>query len=222
MAISLAAAAIGSAVIGAGSSIIAGNKAAKAQKNAAAQQVAEQRRQYDQDRADLAPWRDAGGAAVNKMAGIYGLSGGTKMAPEDGTGAYGGFFESPGFKFRRDEALRATERAASAGGLLNSGAAKKALMERADNMASAEYGDWWNRLAGIAGVGQAATNSTVQAGQIATQGITAAQQAAGNARASSYANTGSAINSGINNVLSAYMFNKGGGFGGGVPQGGRT
>jgi hypothetical protein len=50
----------GAAILGAGASIISGNKAAKAQTKAADMSVAEQRRQYDQTRTDYAPWRAAG------------------------------------------------------------------------------------------------------------------------------------------------------------------
>jgi hypothetical protein len=57
----------------------------------------------------------------------------------------------------------------------------------------------------MAGVGQAATNTTVAAGQNAASTISNNLIASGNARASSYANTGSAINSGLNNVMSAYL-----------------
>ena len=86
---------------------------------------------------------------------------------------------------------------------------KRQVQRYGEGLAASEYGDWWNRLAGMAGVGQAATNTTVAAGQNATNGITSAIGAAGNARASSYANTGSAINSGLNNIMSAYLYNRG-------------
>ncbi len=204
-----AAAIIGASVLGAGASIIAGNKANKALKDTSNLQIAESRRQYDQDRSDLAPWRTVGGSAIQKLGGLYGLEGGTKSDQP-----YGGFFQSPDYQFRLDQGKQALERSASARGLLGSGAALKAANNYAQNTASAEYGDWYNRLAGLAGQGQQATNTTVQAGQNNTQNVMAAQGAAGNARASSYANTGAAISNGANNALSAYLFNQGGGFGG--------
>lgn len=199
-----AAAIVGAAVVGAGSSLIAGNKAAKAQKNYADQQIAESRRQYDQDRADLAPWRNTGSSALARLAGEYGLNGQQQQSQ---------FQADPGYQFRLTEGNKAIERSAAARGLLNSGATLKAANNYAQDTASAEYGNYWNRLAGLAGVGQAATNATVGAGQNAVGNINNAYQQAGNARASSYANTGSAINSGINNALSAYLFNRAGGFG---------
>src|SRR3546814_16702567 len=63
----VAAAVIGSAVVGAGASAVAGSKAAKAQKKGVDQSVAEQRRQYDQTRADYAPWRAAGESALARL-----------------------------------------------------------------------------------------------------------------------------------------------------------
>lgn len=212
MAISLAAAAIGAAVIGGGATLAAGAASAKAQKKAANSQIGEQRRQYDLTRADYAPWRDIGGAAIKKMGAAYGLDG--TVPSTSGPGAYGGFFESPDYQYRKDETEKAANRGLASRGLLGSGGAVIAKSRLASNLASGEYGDWWNRLAGIAGVGQTATAGTAQAGQAATQGITQAIGAAGNARASSYANTASAINGGINNVLSAYLYRQGGGFGG--------
>ena len=199
----------GAALLGAGSSLISGSKAAKAQKQAADQQVAEQRRQYDTTRADYAPWRATGEAALSRLGAEYGLNG---QAPQSQ------FTESPGYQFRLGEGIKAQERSAASRGLLKSGAAVKAIQRYGEGLAASEYDSYWNRLSGLAGTGQAATNSVTQAGQSATNNITNAYGQMGNARASSYANTGSAVNSGINNVLFAYLNNQGGangGFGGG-------
>jgi hypothetical protein len=141
-------------------------------------------------------------------------------AEAPGGGVDDGFHASPGYAFRRSEGLKAIERSSAARGLLNSGAADKARMRYADGLASSEYDTYANRLAALAGVGQTATNATQQAGAQAAQGISQAQMAAGNARASSYANTGSAINSGVNNLASLYLYQNGGGFGGGGTYGG--
>lgn len=196
-----AAAIAGAAVLGSATSMITGSKAAKAQKNAANAQIAEQRRQYDQDRADWAPWRATGESALARLNNE--MTGGATTA----------FTQTPGYDFRLSEGVKAAERSAAARGRLGSGATMKAVQRYGEGLASAEYGDWWNRNAGLAGVGQQATAATSQAGQNAANNITGALGSAGNARASAYANTGSAINSGINNVLSAYLAQKGGLFG---------
>jgi hypothetical protein len=63
----------GAAIAGAGSNIISGNKAAKAQKQAAQQGADVQRYMFDQARSDQEPWRDAGTGALRKLAGMYGV-----------------------------------------------------------------------------------------------------------------------------------------------------
>lgn len=227
--------AIGAAtVVSAGASMVSGNKAAKAQKNAAEtsaavsrDQIAEERRQYDLTRSDYAPYREVGYGSLNKLAGMYGVT------PMDASGkpitagsaagvgyqGDGGFTASPGYQFRLDEGIKAAERSAAARGSLASGGTMKAITRYAGGLASSEYDTYANRLAALAGVGQSATGSTAQAGQAATAGIGAANSnianaatAAGNAQASSYANTGASIAGGANNLAQMYMM---GGFGGG-------
>lgn len=217
----------GAAVVGAGASIISGNKAASAQRDAAAQaaaasesataqQIAEQRRQYDQTRSDYAPYRETGYRALDTLAGLYGV-GANKIDPTAALEA------TPGYQFQRDQGLQAIDRSNAARGILNSGGADKARMRYASGLAASNYDSYANRLAALAGVGQSATGSTAAAGQGAANNITSAigtnaanignaAMAAGNARASSYANTGSAINSGINNLASLYLYQQGGGF----------
>lgn len=86
----------GAALIGAGASIIGGNKAANAQKDAANQatalqqdQNAEARRQYDQNRTDLAPYRAVGTGALGKLSNLMGV--GTQQGPTtDWAGYVGG------------------------------------------------------------------------------------------------------------------------------------
>lgn len=196
----------GAAIAGAGAQIISGNKAAKAQKQAANASIAEERRQYDLTRADFAPWRETGQGALAKLASMYNVGPAGTTAPGADQGAYGGFFESPGYRFRLDEGNRAVQRSASASGLLRSGAAMKAIDRYSQGLASSEYNSFADRLAQMAGLGQQATGATAAAGQAATQGIVNAYGQIGNARASSYANIGSAINGGINNALSAYLY----------------
>lgn len=212
----------GAAVVGAGATIATGSKAAKAQKYAADQSAETQRYMYDTTRSDYAPYRDVGNNALYKLADMYGvghsggMAGATGAAGASGTtGDYGGFQASPGYQFRKDQAIGAVKANASARGLLGSTASANKIAERVDGLASSEYDSFANRLASLAGIGQSATGGTAAAGQSAANGISAAQQAAGNARASAYANTGSAINSGAQNLASLYLYQHNGGFGGG-------
>ena len=235
------AAIVGASIIGAGTSIIAGNKAAKATTKAATQANDTERYIYDQTRADYAPFRDVGYGALGKLADMYGVSRSTGAAPSTGpssklysqfgldgrgggdyynqpdavggtsgrTAGFDGFQASPGYQFRLSEGLKAIERSASSNGTLRGGATMKAIGRYADGTASAEYENFANRLAALAGVGQSATGSTAAAGQAFASGTSANLNAAGAARASAYANTGNAINQGVSNLASAYLYNKG-------------
>lgn len=188
---------IGAAVIGAGASIYTGSKAAGAQKSAANQQIAAQQQQFNQTRADLAPWRSTGGSALEKLSQLYGLNG---SAPDPSV-----FTASPGYQYRFNEGIRGVDRGAAARGLLHSGAAVKAEENVGQGLASQEFGNYTNTLMGIAGTGQQAANTSAAAGQSSANAISQAYGQAGNARASSYANIGSSINSGINNGLFSYL-----------------
>lgn len=200
----------GAAILGAGASIIGGNKAAKAQVTSTNAAIANDQRQSDQTRADFAPWREAGGLALGGLTRAYGLTGtnpgavGTEQGQPD-TGAYGGFFTSPGYQFRLSEGLKAIDRGAAARGALTGGATIKAEQRYGEGLAASEYDAYTSRLAQLAGLGQSATAGTAAAGSTAAGNISSALIQSGNARASSYTNTASAINSGLNNVMSAYL-----------------
>jgi hypothetical protein len=201
----------GAAVLGAGATIVAGNKASKAQIQSTNAAIAADTRQNDLTRADFAPWRAAGGLALGALTNAYGLNGSTSPGPvgnEQGqplSSAYGGFFTSPGYAFRRDEGLKAIDRGAAASGRLGSGATIKAEQRYGEGLAASEYDAYTARLAQLAGLGQSATANTAAAGSTAAGNISSALINSGNARASSYTNTVSAINSGLNNVMSAYL-----------------
>lgn len=218
------AAVIGAAVIGAGASIISGNKAAKAQTQATAAntalqlaQNAEAKRQYDLGRADLAPYRDAGYTALGQL-GTGTQTGG------DFNRSFGlaDFVKDPGYAFRQQEGQRGVEASAAARGGILSGGALKALSRYNQDYASGEYGaaygrfnndmtSRYNRLAGLAQTGQTATNSGIASGnaltgqlQTGVNNISGNNNAAANARASSYVNTGNAISGAANQISSLF------------------
>lgn len=215
---------IGASLIGAGASIISGNKAAKAQTNAANQntvlqreQNAEARRQFDLSRADLAPYRTEGYTALGQLAT------GTKEGG-DFNRSFGisDFVKDPGYDFRQQEGQRGVEASAAARGGVLSGGALKALARYNQDYASSEYGaaynrfnndmtTRYNRLAGLAQTGQTATNTGIAAGnaltnqlQTGVNNITSNNNAAANARASSYVNTGNAISGFVGNAASYF------------------
>jgi hypothetical protein len=104
-----------------------------------------------------------------------------------------------------DEGLKAIDRGAAARGILGSGATIKAEQRYGEGLAASEYDAYTARLSQLAGLGQSATAGTAAAGSSAANNISAALINSGNAKASSYTNTASAINSGLNNIMTAYL-----------------
>lgn len=189
---SLGLAVLGSGALGAGASIFGASQSAKAAREAARAQQA----MYDQQRADLAPWREAGASALTRLAG-------TVDTP---------FQTSPGYQFAFDEGMRAVQDSAAARGRLNSGATWQALNRYGQGVANQEFGNWQNRLAALAGVGQSATTQTGAFGANAANAMGAANMAAGNAIGGGAINAANAINGGVNNLATLYALN--GGWGG--------
>lgn len=117
------------------------------------------------------------------------LTTGPSTAPATGPAAtgtpdYSNFFASPDFQFRLQEGDKAITRNAAALGGLASGNTGAALVERSSNEAAGEYGNYFNRLAALAGIGQSAVNTSTQAGLTTAANIGNATQNAADARAS--------------------------------------
>lgn len=107
-------------------------------------------------------------------------------APRPGTPDFSQFYVSPDYQFRLSEGLKASDRSAAANGMLLSGAQQKALSRYGQGLASQEYGNYWNRLAAMSGIGQTGTNATQNAGSQFSSQAGNALQDAGDARASGY------------------------------------
>lgn len=131
------------------------------------------------------------------------------------TGDMTNFFASPDYNFRREEGMRGLERTAAARGGAFSGNALRALGERNSNLASGEFGDWWDRQAGLAGFGQSATNATAMAGQNKANNVSNNMIGAGDARASGIAGQANAWSGAISGLTNYGMYNGFGGGGGG-------
>lgn len=175
---------LGSAFLGSRASQQAADTSAAAANRAADTQMA----MFQQNRADLEPWR---------AAGQRGLS-----AYEQSIGPT--FQESPGYQFAIEQGVNAIDRAASARGLLNSGARLRELTRYGQGMANQEFGNWQNRLAALAGIGQTATGQTAALGTNAANNIAQTQMAAGNAQAAGGVNATNAVLGGANAGLGLY------------------
>jgi hypothetical protein len=118
------------------------------------------------------------------------------------------FFESPDYQFNLGEGQKAIDRSLVARGRGLSGAGVKEGVRYASGMASNEFGNFYNRLANLAGLGQTATNSTALAGMNAANNNSAALQNLGNTRASIYGQTGQGINNAVQGGISNYMLSQ--------------
>lgn len=159
--------------VGAGSSIIGGaiqsgaaKDAANKQKDAAMYATDLQREmweddksRYEQQRADLEPWRAAG---VRALGGLENADFQRDFSMKD-------FQKDPGYDFRMSEGQKALERSAAARGGLQSGGTLKALTRYGQDFASNEFNNAYNRfnadrdrrfnrLSSLAGIGQTANS----------------------------------------------------------------
>lgn len=237
---SIATAVVGSAVIGA----YASNKAGKAQAQAAgeasdAQLQAQresntlQKEMYDQNRADMEPWRNAGMGSLSQL--VTGLKPGGEFNRNFGMSD---FQADPGYAFRQAEGQKSIDNSAAARGSSLSGATLKALTRFGQDTASGEYQNsynrWnndvsnrFNRISGVAGTGQQATQQIGSMGQqtagnIAQGNMNTANNVAGNtigagnARASGYVGMSNAVTGAANNYLTlSVLGNRGAAAGGG-------
>lgn len=215
-----AAAVVGAAAIGAGTSMMAASKAAKAQKSAANAAAASQERMFERQVELQEPFRQAGLTAQDEILNLLGLS-------EDRGPGYGSlaqpfgakqFQADPGYAFRQAEGMKALERSAAARGNLLSGGTLKGIQRFGQDLASQEYQNAFNRyqveraarlnpLQSLMGAGQSSANVlTGAAGQLG-QGLAQSEMAAGQARASGYVGTANALNQAIGGVTN-YMVQK--------------
>lgn len=178
----------------------AARSAAKTQAKAANNATALQREMFERTNEQQAPYRQAGYTALQDLLG---------MRLNDVTPGPESVMNEPGYQFGMREGMRGIENSAAARGMGLSGAALRAASRfnsdyagtrynDAFNRSQAAFGNRWNRLASLAGIGQTANQQTASAGQnFANQagqnmmGAANAQAAAGMARGNIY---GSALN----------------------------
>lgn len=198
------------AVISAVSSLVNGNRQAKAVSQAADASIDFQREAVAQVRGDLEPWRQTGQNALMQIGNLSGANGAEAMQ-----GAMGAFQASPGYQFRVQQGQQGIENSAASRGMLLSGSALKGVEAFRQGLAADEYGQFYNRLAGLAGAGQQAAAGSGSAGLSAAGAMGQAAMGQGNSLASIYAGQQAGINQGINNLGFAFGAGSGGGGAGG-------
>lgn len=200
----VATAIVGGAVIGG----IASKSAADTQARAARESGDLQYKMFQEQQAAQEPWRKAGEEALNKLI---------PLASEYTPFGMQQFQADPGYQFRLQEGLKQLQRGAAARGGLLSGATLKGTQRYAQEAASNEYQNAFNRyqteraarlnpLQSLAGVGQTAVNQLGQAGQqYATNAGEALQQGAA-ARASGYVGGANALSGALGQLGQYQMY----------------
>jgi hypothetical protein len=211
------------AAIGAGASlfggIMGGKSAKKAAKKAAAAQeratqaaIGEERRQFDLTRSDFMPYLDAGKGGLAGLGDLVGVNGGDKQGA-----AITALQASPYYQSLYKNGLEANLQNASATGGIRGGNEVRSLADFGADTLNQTIQQQLSALAGLAGMGQGATNAVSNFGQNAANNIANLNVARGQAQAGSALAIGG-INSGMwNNIgssLSGLLGGKGGGGGG--------
>lgn len=163
--------------LAAGGALLGGKMSADAAKDAAAMQVAggdramaQQIRMFELGREDMAPYRESGYTALKDIERLMPMFT-QQFGPEQLTR-----YLDPSMDFRMRYGTKATERLGNVGGSAISGNTLRALTEFGQDLASTEYANAFNRaqteptnifnrLSNIAGLGQNAVNTGVQAQQ---------------------------------------------------------
>lgn len=148
------------------------------------------------------------GASAAPAASGAAVPGGTPGSP-----SLARFWASPDYEFNRSEGLRGVEQSAAARGGAFSGNAIRGAADYSSGLASREFGNYFNRLATLAGYGQQANaqagNAIGQSSNTQSQLLT--QQ--GDARASGIMGGANSVAGALNSGLNSYLMYKGGYFG---------
>ena len=223
----VAGAVVGSALIGSN----AASNAASTQANAANRAADISNQQYQQTRQDQMPWMQAGQTALNAL---------TPLATNYTPFGMDQYKADPGYQFRLSEGQRALGHQTAARGGAVSGTSLKAMQDYAQNSASNEYNNAFNRyqternaqlnpLQSLAGVGQTTSAQLGQSGAANANAMGNYMTGGAAAQAAGQVGTANALTSGLgtylnynqgNNLVSALRGNQGlGGAGGsGISQ----
>ncbi len=182
--------AVAAAAVGAAGTYLASENTADAAKDANKTQQASQ----DRMRADLMPYMEAGTNALAPQQALLGLQG-----QEAADTAMQNFQQSPGYQYQLDQGLRAVDAGAAAKGMLRSGATLKAEQTLGNNLAAQDFGAYYNRLAGLAGLGQNAAAGVGTAGNQTAAGQAQTGVSAASTQSSLYGQAAQGIGNAIGN-----------------------
>lgn len=195
----------GAGLLGAKMSSDAARGAARTQADAAAAAAANERAMYEQSREDLAPYRETGYTALKDIERMKPF-----LTSQFGPDQFAQYLD-PSMAFRQRLGTQATERLANVGGGAISGNTLRALTDYGQNLASTEYANAfgrfqtdrtniYNTLANIAGMGQGAVNTGVNATQNLASQLTGLTTGAGAAQAAGTVGSANAYTGALGNV----------------------
>lgn len=213
---------LAAAVIGAGALGLAGGVyAANASKSAAKQQVSAEnhaadimQQNYQQTRADLSPFADAGRKATEDIQ---------NLSPFNFNPTQEQLEKTPGYQFNLSQGLKSVQNSYAGRGLGTSGAALKGAATYATGLADSTYQNQFSnslatynqnlaRLQGLQATGESAAAQTGAFGTTTAANIGQTAVGAANASAAGTIGAANAITGGLNTLgsagLNAYMFSK--------------
>lgn len=156
----IAAAVIGGSVVSGAMQSKAASKAASAQVQAADKSVEEQRRQFDAIQALLKPYIETGTSALSKQAALVGAGGADAQRA-----AITALEQGPEFQAMTRQGEEAILQSAAATGGLRGGNVQTALAQFRPQILSGLIEQQYNRLGGLASMGQASATGQAQFGQ---------------------------------------------------------
>lgn len=211
----------------------AAQNAANTQSQSAQNALDFQKQQFNTIQQQTTGGRAAGANALNQLGGLG--SGTYQMYDANGnpigTGTGSGYLTQqytpedfakgidPGYQFRLQQGQEATNRMANVGGGVLGGNALKGLEDYTQGLASQEYGNAFNRfqtqrtniyntLAGIAGLGQNAQNTSTTALGNAATNVGNTIQGIGAAQAGGQVGVANALTGGLQNAGNSYMLSQ--------------
>lgn len=220
----VAAAIAGGAVVGGIGSMVAGNEAAGAQRDAANTAADVQRQALAQMQQNQQPYMGAGQDALAQYQAL--LASGQLSPQFSFNPTMAQLEQTPGYQFAMQQGLKGVQNSAAAKGLGYSGAQIKGAENFGTGLASQTYQQQYqnalqnfntnyqvnqnaaNRLSGLVSLGQNAAAGVGNAGIQVAGNVGNALIGAGNAQAAGYTNMGNALNNGIGNATQGYFLNQ--------------
>jgi hypothetical protein len=219
MPLAIAIGAVAASGISAVANISASNKAAKTARDTAAANNALQTNIYNQNKETLQPYVNTGTKATQSIEALLGLGGDTTAA----NSAFDAYKGSTEYTSRFNEGQRAVTAALGGKGLLDSGAAQKAILKYGQTFASNEFGNYMGNLQTQQQTGLGAASALAGNGQNYANAVSNNNNIAADIQSRAAMSNAASISGGLFNALSAYGAGQGfsSSYGGGVLGGGR-